>query len=437
MAAPDVAEELAERIPVSVGLALAGLFVAIVIGIPLGILAGMRPGGVVDRSSVTGTSFGLAIPNFVLGFFLIQVFALTLGWFPAQGYTKFSDDPSGWLESIILPAFALGVIAAASVARQTRAALIDVLQSNYVRTAFSVGTGTRRTVVKYAFKNASIPTVTVIGLQLAALIGGVVIIEQIFVIPGLGTYMLRALSLPDVPVIQAVDDHVRADLRDAQPDRRHQLWLPQPDVYERRERTMHSARGRSRATPSRPHNSIEDAGIALDEATVGTRTPSPWSRAVKRLLRDKPAMIALVFLLLIIFMAVFASLVAPHDPDVLGTPFETPSLDHPLGTDHNGRDTFSRIVYGGQVSLRSGFQIVGLAALIAVPLGLLAGFRGGGTDATLMRIMDGLSSFPPLVLALAVAGVLGADLENAILAISLVMIPGLARCTCRADSRGP
>jgi peptide/nickel transport system permease protein len=164
----------------------------------------MRPGGVVDRASVTGTSFGLAIPNFVLGFFLIQVFALSLGWFPAQGYTKFSEDPSAWLESIILPAFALGVIAAASVARQTRAALIDVLQSNYVRTAFAVGTGTRRTVVKYAFKNASIPTVTVIGLQLAALIGGVVIIEQIFVIPGLGTYMLRALSLPDVPVIQAV-----------------------------------------------------------------------------------------------------------------------------------------------------------------------------------------------------------------------------------------
>src|SRR3954471_19218639 len=101
VAAPDVAQELEERIPVSLSLAFAGLFVAIVIGIPLGILAGMRPGGVVDRSSVTGTSFGLAIPNFVLGFFLIQVFALSLGWFPAQGYTKFSDDPSAWLESVI------------------------------------------------------------------------------------------------------------------------------------------------------------------------------------------------------------------------------------------------------------------------------------------------------------------------------------------------
>jgi peptide/nickel transport system permease protein len=204
VAAPSVADEIEERLPVSLSLALTGLFVAIVIGIPLGILAGMRPGGAVDRLSVTGTSFGLAIPNFVLAFFLIQVFALSLDWLPAQGYTKFSDDPSAWLETIILPALSLGVIAAASVARQTRAALIDVLQSNYVRTAFAVGTGTRRAVVKYAFKNAAIPTVTVLGLQLAALIGGVVIIEQLFVIPGLGTYMLRALTLPDVPVIQAV-----------------------------------------------------------------------------------------------------------------------------------------------------------------------------------------------------------------------------------------
>ncbi len=175
---------------------------------------------------------------------------------------------------------------------------------------------------------------------------------------------------------------------------------------------------------------VEDAGIALDEGVVSTRTPSPWNRALKRLMRDKPAVIALGFLLLIILMAVFASLVAPHDPDAIGTaPFDTPSLDHPLGTDHLGRDSFSRVLYGARVSLRSGFQIVGLALLFAVPLGLLAGFRGGGTDVTLMRIMDGLASFPPLVLALAVAGVLGAGLENAILAISLVMIPGFARLT--------
>jgi peptide/nickel transport system permease protein len=204
VSAPTVAEEIKERLPVSLGLALAGLFVAIIIGIPLGILAGMRPGAAVDRASVTGTSLGLAIPNFVMAFLLITVFAINLGWFPALGYTKFTDDPLEWLEKITLPAVALGLFAAASVARQTRAALVDVLQSNYVRTALAVGMGRRKTVVKYAFKNAAIPTVTVLGLQLATLIGGVVIIEQIFSIPGMGQYMLRALTLPDVPVIQAV-----------------------------------------------------------------------------------------------------------------------------------------------------------------------------------------------------------------------------------------
>jgi peptide/nickel transport system permease protein len=199
-----VAEDIELRLPVSLGLALAGLFVAIVVGVPLGILAGMRPGAAVDRASVTGTSLGLAIPNFVMAFLLITVFAINLGWFPALGYTKFTDDPLEWLEKITLPAIALGLFAAASVARQTRAAIVDVLQSNYVRTALAVGMSRRTTVVKYAFKNAAIPTVTVLGLQLATLIGGVVIIEQIFSIPGMGQYMLRALTLPDVPVIQGV-----------------------------------------------------------------------------------------------------------------------------------------------------------------------------------------------------------------------------------------
>ena len=309
-----------------------------------------------------------------------------------------------------------------------------MLQSNYVRTAFAVGTGTRRTVVKYAFKNAAIPTVTVLGLQLAGLIGGVVIIEQIFVIPGLGTYMLRALTLPDVPGDPGGHDHVRDDLRDAQPDRRHQLRLPQPAGAgvvsgERDASGDSSVRPLAGDTDPSPQL-IEDAGIALDEGVVATRTPSPWRRALKRTApRQARGHRARVPPADHPHGRVRVAGRAARPRRARGTPFETPSLDHPFGTDHNGRDTFSRIVYGAQVSLRSGFQIVGVALLIAVPLGLLAGFRGGGTDVTLMRIMDGLASFPPLVLALAVVGVLGAGLENAILAISLVMIPGFARLT--------
>ena len=174
---------------------------------------------------------------------------------------------------------------------------------------------------------------------------------------------------------------------------------------------------------------VEDPGIAYDEAVVATPTPSPWRRALRRLLRDKPAVVALAFLVLLLLVAVFAPLVAPHSPEQIrvAAPFSGPSWNTPFGTDSLGRDVFSRIIYGARVSLSSGFEIVFLALLAAVPIGLLAGFRGGGTDNLLMRVMDALASFPPLVLALAVVGVLGPGLENAVLAIAIVVIPGFAR----------
>ncbi len=201
---PTIVEELEVRIPITFSIAIAGLFLSVLVGVPLGMLSGLRPGAAIDRASVTATSLGLAIPSFVVGLFLITTFALDRDWFPARGYTEFGEDPWEWLRSITLPAIAIGLFAAAAVARQVRAAIIDALQSNYVRTALSVGTSTHKTVAKYALKNAAIPAVTVLGLQLSGLLGGVVIIEQIFSIPGMGTYMLRALSAPDVPVVQAV-----------------------------------------------------------------------------------------------------------------------------------------------------------------------------------------------------------------------------------------
>ncbi len=167
----------------------------------------------------------------------------------------------------------------------------------------------------------------------------------------------------------------------------------------------------------------------VDEALVAPPTPSPYRRALRRLLRDKPAVVALAFLSLLILAAVLAPLVVPHSPDDIGVarPFSKPSLDTPFGTDNLGRDVFSRIIYGARVSLSSGFEIVFLALLVAVPVGLLAGFRGGGTDNLLMRCMDALASFPPLVLALAVVAILGPGLTNAVLAVAIVVIPGFAR----------
>jgi peptide/nickel transport system permease protein len=135
---------------------------------------------------------------------LIAIFAINLGWFPAIGWTKFQDDPWDWLQHVVLPAVALGVWAAASLARQLRSSLIDTLDTNYVRTSWAKGGRSRRVVGKHALKNAAIPAVTVLGLQLSTLLGGAVVIERIFSIPGLGSYLIAGINSYDIPVIQGV-----------------------------------------------------------------------------------------------------------------------------------------------------------------------------------------------------------------------------------------
>jgi peptide/nickel transport system permease protein len=199
-----VSEEISRRFPVTVSLALSAMVIGIMVGVPLGIMAGMRPGSVRDKVGVGVASLGVAIPNFWLAMVLIAIFAVDLGWFPAIGWASFQDDPGEWLNHVILPAVALGVWAAASLARQLRSGLIDTLDSNYVRTAWAKGARERRVVGKHALKNAAIPAVTVIGLQVSTLLGGAVVIERIFSIPGLGSYLIAAINSYDIPVIQGV-----------------------------------------------------------------------------------------------------------------------------------------------------------------------------------------------------------------------------------------
>jgi peptide/nickel transport system permease protein len=199
-----VVDDIRDRFPITLGLALAALVVGLLIGIPVGVFSALRPGRPVDKASRVGTSLAIAIPNYWLAIELVVLFAVTWKWLPPSGYVKFTEDPWGWLEHIVLPAIALGVWSAASLARQLRASLIDALDTRYVRTAWAKGASTRRVVLKHAMKNAAIPVVTVLGLQIGFLLGGTVIIEQIFSIPGMGPYFIRAVTSFDVPVIQGV-----------------------------------------------------------------------------------------------------------------------------------------------------------------------------------------------------------------------------------------
>jgi len=199
-----VSEGIAQRLPVTLGLTIAATIVSLVIGVPLGIISGLWPGRPADGIARFLASICLAIPSFWLAVMLVSTFSVQLHWLPPTGYVPFTQSVGGWTKSIALPALALGLGLSASLARQLSRALIDVMDSNYIRTAWAKGAGTRQVVVGHALKNAAIPAVTVLGVQIGYLIGGAVIVERIFAVPGLGDYMVQAVAGPDLPVIQGV-----------------------------------------------------------------------------------------------------------------------------------------------------------------------------------------------------------------------------------------
>lgn len=186
---------LAERIPATLRLALAGLFVAVLIGVPLGILAAVRKDEVWDYGAMGFSMLGVSIPNFWMGPLLILVFSLWLGWFPVSG-----DEGMG---SIVLPALTLGTALAAILSRMVRSALLEVLNEDYIRTARAKGLAERVVILRHAVVNASLPVITVLGLQLGTLLGGAVITEMVFSWPGIGQLTIEAIQRRDYPVAQA------------------------------------------------------------------------------------------------------------------------------------------------------------------------------------------------------------------------------------------
>jgi peptide/nickel transport system permease protein len=195
---------IGQRIEPTLVLSVTTLVIAIVLAVPIGILAAWRAGRWVDRLVMGFAVCGFSIPVFVLGYILIYLFAIQLGWLPVQGYTRLEAGLGACLRSIALPSAALGMIYMALIARITRASMLEVLGEDYVRTAHAKGLGAVNILVRHALKNASVPIVTIIGIGLTLLIGGVVITESVFAIPGIGRLTVDAILRRDYPIIQAV-----------------------------------------------------------------------------------------------------------------------------------------------------------------------------------------------------------------------------------------
>ena len=199
-----VSHMIAQRIEPTTSLMLLTIVFSIVVAIPLGVLAAWKHGTWIDRSVMMLAVFGFSTPVFVLGYMLAYVFALKLDWLPVQGFTSITVGVVPFLRSLALPTIALGLIYVALLARITRATMLEVLSQDYVRTAKAKGVDQRAVLFVHALKNAAVPIVTVIGIGVALLIGGAVVTESVFAIPGLGRLTVDAILRRDYPVIQGV-----------------------------------------------------------------------------------------------------------------------------------------------------------------------------------------------------------------------------------------
>jgi len=199
-----VSELIAQRIEPTVALALSAMAFALLIALPLGVLAAWRHGGWLDRALMGFSTLGFSIPVFVLGYLLIWLVSIKLEWLPVQGYRRLSDGFIPFVRHLILPSLTLSVVYIALIARMTRAAVSQALNEDYVRTARAKGLAEHRVLIRHALANAAVPIVTVVGIGLAMLIGGVVVTETVFAIPGLGRLTVDAVLSRDFPTVQGV-----------------------------------------------------------------------------------------------------------------------------------------------------------------------------------------------------------------------------------------
>jgi peptide/nickel transport system permease protein len=200
-----VVEEIGQRLPITFELAVLGLAVALIIAIPVGVISAARQDTIADYVARSVAILGLSVPAFWLATLLIVLPAIWWGWRPVTGFVEFSRDPLGHVAQLLLPAAILGIAVGAALMRLTRGMLLEVLRQDYVRTAWAKGLGEHVILMKHALRNAVIPVVTLLGTQLPQIIGGTVIIETVFGLPGMSRFLFDAINQRDYPVIQGVN----------------------------------------------------------------------------------------------------------------------------------------------------------------------------------------------------------------------------------------
>lgn len=199
-----VSKMILQRVEPTLSLMVVTMIIAIVVAVPLGVLAAWKHGSILDRVIMLFAVLGFSVPVFVIGYVLAWTLALQLGWLPVQGYTPFAEGLWPWLRSLLLPSITLATFYIAIIARITRATMLEIMQQDYIRTARGKGVSESAVLFVHALRNASVPIVTVVGIGIALVISGAVVIESVFALPGLGRLTVDSILRRDYPVIQAV-----------------------------------------------------------------------------------------------------------------------------------------------------------------------------------------------------------------------------------------
>ena len=291
----------------------------------------------------------------------------------------------GNMQHVLMPAIALGIGRAAILTRLLRSSMLEVIRTEYVTTARAKGVAERRVVLKHALKNALIPTVTVMGLQVGFLIGGAIVVETLFAMPGLGTFGIDAIIARDYQQVQGFALVTALRVRRDQSPRRPDVHVPRPAYPQgtagaRRRGLWPTPTDRLDAAGSSVAAAWERAGCRRSEGSPGRRRAprreSPLAQGLRRLQKNRTALVGAAIVAMLLVVAALADVLAPQSPitaDQTQT-FQRPSWEHPLGTDQLGRDMLSRLIHGTRISLVVGVSSVVLALFVGVPLGLIAGY---------------------------------------------------------------
>ena len=464
------------RLPNTLILAGATVLIGVSISIPLGIFAARRAGKALDTATTAFTMIGMSMPGFWLGILMMLLFAYILGWLPSGGFNH------GW-RSVILPATVASSMLLAACTRQTRSSMLEVLKADYLRTARAKGVPEKVVVRKHALGNALIPIVTTIGVSIAIAVSGTAVIEQVFAWPGVGRLIVEAVAQRDVTTTTGavilttilyvfilllvdlayafIDPRIRAQyssskkakaaavvpelqntavLVDMSPsyDNTETEDVPVEDHFEARDEIPAIQAEAAPAEAFVSFATVTDDDVQKETVAVENRESvtqkhrkrSKGGEVIHHLRRNPSAMAGMIILAIMVALFIVAQFI-PFDAmaaDNVPYRFSPPSLRFPFGTDHMGRNLFTRVIYATRFSLPIGLGATSLAAFVGVFLGSLAAYyEGTVVDEVLMRFSDSLASIPGILLGMVIITTLGRSMPNLIIAIGVSAIPVFIR----------